>query len=149
MKLQHEQANMEWEMMMTEKTLELKKEADERVKMVERRLETEKEEMMDAMAQEVDEIEKTKEKERKALLEEKRKLEAEVAMSGSITKTLAKNLSSIADKTSSLSRYQNEMNEKTIRDLNEMRKSLHASFNSGLIEKLKALNNELVVSDTR
>lgn len=149
MKLQHEQANMEWEMMMTEKTLELKKEADERVKMVERRLETEKEEMMDAMAQEVDEIEKTKEKERKSLLEEKRKLEAEVAMSGSITKTLAKNLSSIADKTSSLSRYQSEMNEKTIRDLNDMRKSLQASFNSGLLDKLKALNNELVVSDTR
>lgn len=140
---------MEWEMMMTEKTLELKKEADERVKMVERRLETEKEEMMDAMAQEVDEIEKTKEKERKSLLEEKRKLEAEVAMSGSITKTLAKNLSSIADKTSSLSRYQSEMNEKTIRDLNDMRKSLQASFNSGLLDKLKALNNELVVSDTR
>ena len=49
MKLQHEQANMEWEMMMTEKTLELNKAADERVKLVERRLETEKEEMMDAM----------------------------------------------------------------------------------------------------
>ena len=149
MKLQHEQANMEWEMMMTEKTLELNKAADERVKLVERRLETEKEEMMDAMAQEVDEIEKAKDKERRALLDEKKKLEAEVALSGNMTKSIVKNLSAVATKAQSLGRFQKEMNEKIIRDLNEMRKTLQFTMNNGLLEKLKSLKDDLAVSETR
>lgn len=149
MKLQHEQANMEWEMMMTEKTLELNKAADERVKLVERRLETEKEEMMDAMAQEVDEIEKAKDKERRTLLDEKKKLEAEVALSSNVTKSIGKNLTAVAVKAQSLGRYQKEMNEMVMRDLNEMRKTLQFTMNNGLLEKLKTLKNDLAVSDMR
>ena len=68
MKSQHKQATKDWQVVMTEKTSELNKLSDERIKLLEKRLETEKEEMMDAMAQEIDQIEKTNKIEMQTLI---------------------------------------------------------------------------------
>ena len=149
MKLQHEKSNMEWEMLMSERTIEINRAAEEKIKTIESRLETEKEEMMDAMALEVDEIEKTKDQERLKLIEEKKALEAEVAQSSNLTKALGKKLNSIANKSRNLLRFQRELNEKTIRDLNEMRKNMQVNFSYAVLDKLRGLAEELAISELR
>ena len=149
MKLQHEISNMEWEMLMSERTIEINRAAEEKIKTIESRLETEKEEMMDAMALEVDEIEKTKDQERLKLIEEKKALEAEVAQSSNLTKALGKKLNSIANKSRNLLRFQRELNEKTIRDLNEMRKNMQVNFSYAVLDKLRGLAEELAISELR
>ena len=149
MKLQHEKSNMEWEMLMSERTIEINRAAEEKIKTIESRLETEKEEMMDAMALEVDEIEKTKDQERLKLIEEKKALEAELAQSSNLTKTLGKKLNSIANKSRNLLRFQRELNEKTIRDLNEMRKNMQVNFSYAVLDKLRGLAEELAISELR
>ena len=149
MRLEHEKAAMEWEMVMSERTIELNSAADARVKSLERKLETEKEEMMDAMALEVDEIEKAKDKERQVLLSEKRELERQVALSVNLTKALGSRLSNVSNKSRNLIRFNQELNEKTIKDLNEMRKSMQLVFSHTMIDKLKSVGDELHRSEVR
>ena len=149
MRLEHEKAAMEWEMVMSERTIELNSAADARVKSLERKLETEKEEMMDAMALEVDEIEKAKDKERQVLLSEKRELERQVALSINLTKALGSRLSNVSNKSRNLIRFNQELNEKTIKDLNEMRKSMQLVFSHTMIDKLKSVGDELHRSEVR
>ena len=149
MRLEHEKAAMEWEMVMSERTIELNSAADARVKSLERKLETEKEEMMDAMALEVDDIEKAKDKERQVLLSEKRELERQVALSINLTKALGSRLSNVSNKSRNLIRFNQELNEKTIKDLNEMRKSMQLVFSHTMIDKLKSVGDELHRSEVR
>lgn len=149
MKQKHELANKEWEVMMTEKTLELNKVFDDRIKIMEKRLITEKEEMMDAMAQEINEIDKKNKLGKQMILEEKKKLEVELESHGRISRALDSNLSAVALEAKALSKYQNNIKEMIIVDLNEMRKSLLTSVNSGLIGKIKALTDELATSEAR
>jgi hypothetical protein len=149
MKSQHKQATKDWQVVMTEKTSELNKLSDERIKLLEKRLETEKEEMMDAMAQEIDQIEKTNKIDMQTLLEEKKKLEAEFLSSGTVTKALSGNLSAIASQARVLSKQQKEAKEMMIVDLNEMKKTLLASFSDGLINKVKTLTVELASCEAR
>ena len=149
MKSQHKQATKDWQVVMTEKTSELNKLSDERIKLLEKRLETEKEEMMDAMAQEIDQIEKTNKIEMQTLLDEKKKLEAEFISSGTVTKALSGNLSAIASQARALSKQQKEAKEMMIVDLHEMKKSLLASFSDGLVKKVKNLTVELASCEAR
>ena len=149
MKSQHKQATKDWQVVMTEKTSELNKLSDERIKLLEKRIETEKEEMMDAMAQEIDHIEKSNKIEMLILLEEKKKLEGEFLSSGTVTKALNVNLSAIASQARALSKQQKEAKEMMIVDLNEMKKYLLASFSDGLIKKVKILTVELASCEAR
>ena len=140
---------MEWEMVMSERTIELNSAADARVKSLERKLETEKEEMMDAMALEVDEIEKAKDKERQVLLSEKRELERQVALSSNLTKSLGQRLTAVSNKSRNLIKFNVELNEKTMKDLNDMRKSMQLVFSNTMIDKLKSVGEELNRSEVR
>ena len=149
MKQKHEQANKEWEALMTEKTSELNKVSDDRMKIIEKRLITEKEEMMDAMAQEINEIDKKNKLEKQIILEKNKKLEVELVSHGRITRALGGNLSAIALEAKALSKFQNNIKEMIIVDLNEMRKSLSTSVNSGLAGRIKALTDELATSEAR
>ena len=134
---------------MKEKTLELNKASDDKIKIMEKRLIIEKEEMMDAMAQEINEIDKKNKFEKQIIIEEKKKLEVELVSHGRVTRALGGNLSAVASEVKALSKYQNNVKEMIIVDLNDMRKSLLTSVNSGLIGKIKALTDELATSEAR
>lgn len=134
---------------MKEKTLELNKASDDKIRIMEKRLTIEKEEMMDAMAQEINEIDKKNKLEKQIILDEKSQLELELVSHGRVTRALGGNLSTVASEVRALSKYQNNVKEMIIVDLNDMRKSLLSSVNSGLISKIKALTDELATSEAR
>jgi hypothetical protein len=124
MKKEIERATIDSEKRLTAKTFEMTNLADTRVKEVETRLETEKEEMMEAMAQEVDEIEKSKDEEKAAILAEKETLLLNLAASANVTRAVTTNLSKIRTKFSNLVRDQRNLSTATSKDLSDMKQAM-------------------------
>lgn len=129
---------------------EFEQEKDGAVKEVEMRMEGEKEEMMEALAQEVDDVETAKNEEIQTLqasLEEvktsaakaEKKLIAVKQSSGAIMSGMRTTGAELA----ALAKEKETLRQTTKQQLNEMKQTIKASFGGALLGKIKAVNDDL------
>ena len=110
---------------------------------MESKFEAEKEEMMEAMAQEVDDIEKAKETQRQTMQAEKDTLQKQVAASSTTTKAVRANVAGIARKMAAAKDANKQAAAAIKRDLQEMKQEMAMSLSGMLLTRTRKLEEML------
>ena len=110
---------------------------------METKFEAEKEEMMEAMAQEVDDIEKAKETQRQTMQAEKDTLQKQVAASSTTTKAVRANVAGIARKMAAVKDANKQAAAAVKRDLQEMKQEMAMSLSGMLLTRTRKLEEML------
>ena len=113
------------------------------MKEMETKFEAEKEEMMEAMAQEVDDIEKAKETQRTTLEAEKEALQKSLAASSNSTKAVQSNLAILRKKMSGTKDGYRNFATAAKKDLQDMKQELMASLQGSLLGRCRKLEEML------
>lgn len=124
------------------RTDELIAKAETDRKAMEERMEAEKDEMMDAMAQEVDELEKTTAAEKAQLLAEKEALQKKLSILQQLTKSLSAGFNKLQSSGAALKKSHSAISKDVRRELNDFGASLKSYFTAGIVGKLQGVIDE-------
>lgn len=131
------------------KTRELNEAAEKRLKDAQVKLEAEKEEMMEALSQEVEEIEVTKKREIDQLGVQigdlRKKLESSTSFKGQLQGYVVK----VAKRNRQLSKEYKKLQTSTAKDLEDMKYAMKSVLSGSLMSKLKGMDDEMKVISTR
>ena len=112
------------------------------VKALEERLVSEKEELMEAVAQEVEQVEKTKAEEVAGLKAEVERLRSLLTSSQSQAGSITKALSALDQRTRSLATQNRQLLASTQKELNDMRVTLTTCFKGEFVKRLALANKD-------
>lgn len=127
------------------KTKEIQAAADKKVAEKEKTWSTEKDELETAMAQEIEEIEKSKEQDQKKYTAEINDLKKKVDSMQKVNKTLAASLKKLASMAKELKSEQQDCLQVTKRDMKDYGTSIKTYLSSTIITRLQTVNEEMKV----